>query len=344
MPQPRSTTVEAPNAVRRAARCEATESRVACSRPSGVKYIDAASSPNFGTARSRSSAGSARRRAGPGGVSGAETGQCIVGAQRVRLVEGDGEREHVLAVPGLQPRHGSPRPRHPLWHSIDESARIRAGTLRRECASPKYILQSPIHPPTSTKVEADQDSVGQASSPSRTASWSSRSTRSRPPPLACVIPDTAKEKPQEARSAIARVASTTTEPGPARRRDRRQGHLQQVRRHRGQVRRRRAADPRARGPRRSFLNPRSPRPTGRVPRLREIAGLRHTTRLRSDLKESKSQDPRVRRGRPQGAGARRHKLADTVKVTLGPPWPLTSSCTRSGLCPTITNDGYYHRP
>ncbi len=56
MPQPRSTTVEAPNAVSRAARWEATESRVACSSPSGVKYIDAARSPNFSTARVRRSA------------------------------------------------------------------------------------------------------------------------------------------------------------------------------------------------------------------------------------------------------------------------------------------------
>ena len=72
MPQPRSTTVEAPNAESRAARCDATESRVACSSPSGVKYIDAASSPNFATARSRRSAWVRATASRSGGVPGAD--------------------------------------------------------------------------------------------------------------------------------------------------------------------------------------------------------------------------------------------------------------------------------
>ena len=121
MPQPRSTTVEAPNAVSRAARWEATESRVACSRPSGVKYIDAASSPNFvdgplaQVGLGQRDREPVRRRTGRG------AGQCDAGAQRVRLVEGDGEREHVLAVLGLQPRHGVDVHDYPL-------PRTRAGT------------------------------------------------------------------------------------------------------------------------------------------------------------------------------------------------------------------------
>ncbi len=55
MPQPRSTRVVVPNAVSRPARCRATGSRVACSRPSGVKYIRAALGPSLASARRRSS-------------------------------------------------------------------------------------------------------------------------------------------------------------------------------------------------------------------------------------------------------------------------------------------------
>ena len=47
MPQPRSIRDAAEAACSRPARCVATGSRVACSRPSGVKYIRAARSPNL---------------------------------------------------------------------------------------------------------------------------------------------------------------------------------------------------------------------------------------------------------------------------------------------------------
>ena len=56
MPQPRSIAVCVTAAWSRPARWVPTLSRVACSRPSWVKYMRAARSPNFGTARRRSSA------------------------------------------------------------------------------------------------------------------------------------------------------------------------------------------------------------------------------------------------------------------------------------------------
>ena len=84
-------------AARRGARRPA--SRVACSRPSGVKYIRAASSPNFGAARRRSStwvsaaatcAGAAVRRS------------AVWARQRVAGRLG-GPRQQLLAVVGQQP-------------------------------------------------------------------------------------------------------------------------------------------------------------------------------------------------------------------------------------------------
>ncbi len=54
IPQPRSITDPAEAADRRAARWAATVARVACSSPSGVKYIRAASSPSFAAALRRS--------------------------------------------------------------------------------------------------------------------------------------------------------------------------------------------------------------------------------------------------------------------------------------------------
>ena len=105
MPQPRSTTVEAPNAVSRAARWEATESRVACSSPSGVKYIDAARSPNFGTARARRSAWVSATASRSGGVPGAVRAS----ASRARSGSGSSSATALastpLAVLGQQPRH-----------------------------------------------------------------------------------------------------------------------------------------------------------------------------------------------------------------------------------------------
>ena len=54
MPQPTSSTEEGAARAIRAARCSATRIRVACSSPSGVKYIRAARSPNLASARCRS--------------------------------------------------------------------------------------------------------------------------------------------------------------------------------------------------------------------------------------------------------------------------------------------------
>ncbi|CAA9342450.1 MAG: hypothetical protein AVDCRST_MAG34-1026, partial [uncultured Nocardioidaceae bacterium] len=53
MPQPRSRTDVAPVNEIRAARCAATSARVDCSRPSAVKYIRCASSPNLARAAAR---------------------------------------------------------------------------------------------------------------------------------------------------------------------------------------------------------------------------------------------------------------------------------------------------
>ncbi|CAM5710630.1 hypothetical protein SANTM175S_10457 [Streptomyces antimycoticus] len=55
MPQHRSAVRRTPNSARRAARYAATEVRVDCSTPFGVKYMRCASSePNLATARCRS--------------------------------------------------------------------------------------------------------------------------------------------------------------------------------------------------------------------------------------------------------------------------------------------------
>ena len=62
-----------------------------------------------------------------------------------------------------------------------------------------------------------------------------------------VIPDTAKEKPQEGEVlAVGPWPLRGRHPRTARRQGRRQGHLLQVRRHRGQAGRGRGADPPAR--------------------------------------------------------------------------------------------------
>ena len=106
MPQPRSTTVEVPNALSRAARWVATESRVACSSPSGVKYIDAARSPNFSTARVRRSAWVSATASSVGRRTGAGSLERGAGPQRVRLGKLAGLLEHSLAVVGQQPLHG----------------------------------------------------------------------------------------------------------------------------------------------------------------------------------------------------------------------------------------------
>ena len=102
MPQPRSTTVRVEAAVSRAARWAATGRRVACSRPSGVKYIRAASVAELLLRPA------AQRDLGEGsGDVGRlrRTPQLGLGAQRVLGGLG-GPGEQVLAVVGQQPPEG----------------------------------------------------------------------------------------------------------------------------------------------------------------------------------------------------------------------------------------------
>ena len=98
MPQPRSIRVVASKAASREARCSATVARVACSSPSGVKYIRAAEAPNFGSARRRLDLGEGRgdllRVGGPA--------QLSLGVQLVAL-DGSGPGEQVLTVVRQQP-------------------------------------------------------------------------------------------------------------------------------------------------------------------------------------------------------------------------------------------------
>ena len=96
----------APNAWSRAARCEATESRVACSRPSGVKYIARRQlaelvhgpAPQLGLGER----GRAQRGVGPGG----RAVQPVAGAEGVRLVDRLGRLQQLLTLVGQQPAQG----------------------------------------------------------------------------------------------------------------------------------------------------------------------------------------------------------------------------------------------
>ena len=106
IPQPRSTAERVSAAWSRPARWVATLSRVACSRPSGVKYMRAARSPNFATARRRSSAwvrAAATRSADVERRSRAWTASSSCVGVRGRL---DGPGEHGLALVGQQPPEG----------------------------------------------------------------------------------------------------------------------------------------------------------------------------------------------------------------------------------------------
>ncbi len=148
-----------------------------------------------------------------------------------------------------------------------------------------------------------------------------------------VIPDTAKEKPQEG-EVLAVGPGRFDDNGnarAARRPGRRQRHLLQVRRHRGQVRRRGVPRPlrarRARRrrqvtePTRSAARPGGPpRPDGRRPPGR--APSRHASSSKSSEKDEHMAkilqfDETARRALERGVDA----LANAVKVTLGPRGP-----------------------
>ena len=106
MPHPRSTTDDASNARTRAARCVATDSRVACSSPSGVKYIRAARSPNLVTAARRSAAWESATASRSGAVPGVvrRSDSCAASGSSVeRVAQRDGRRQDLLAVVGQQP-------------------------------------------------------------------------------------------------------------------------------------------------------------------------------------------------------------------------------------------------
>ena len=168
-----------------------------------------------------------------------------------------------------------------------------------------------------------------------------------------VIPDTAKEKPQEGE-----VLSV----GPGRIDDngnrvpldvkrRRQGHLQQVRRHRGQVLRRGVPHPlRPRRARRHRLTQQPPASDPRDPAAPDSApgGLivrapgAHVVHSSNDPTRKVHQqmpkilefDENARRSLERGVDA----LANAVKVTLGPKGRYVVLDKKWGA-PTITNDG-----
>ena len=139
MPQPRSTTVRVEAAVSRAARWAATGRRVACSRPSGVKYIRAASSPNFSSALRRSVtwvraaatwAGSDVRRSsvwarsGSSGASAARASRCWPSS-----VSSHRKASRSTAPVSQQRAAGDAAARDPpfrwcVWHSARASANV----------------------------------------------------------------------------------------------------------------------------------------------------------------------------------------------------------------------------
>ena len=122
---------------------------------------------------------------------------------------------------------------------------------------------------------------------------------------------------------------------------RRQGHLQQVRRHRGQVRRRGVPHPLR--PRRARRRRLSSAASSTPPRAAEPSGARGVAVSSSnrDHQEGASQMPKIlefdedaRRALERGVDA----LANAVKVTLGPKGRYVVLDKKWGA-PTITNDG-----
>ena len=137
-----------------------------------------------------------------------------------------------------------------------------------------------------------------------------------------VIPDTAKEKPQEG-EVLAVGPGRIDDNGnrvPARRHRRRQGDLQQVRRHRGQVRRRGVPHPlRARRPRRRRNDATAPRPSP-APGARS-RGRAAASSIPSEERTTHAQDSGVRRGRPPLARARRRRARQRRQGDARPAWP-----------------------
>ena len=158
-----------------------------------------------------------------------------------------------------------------------------------------------------------------------------------------VIPDTAKEKPQEGTVLVGRPRPHRRQgqPRPARRLRRRRRPLQQVRRHRGQVRRRGVPRPlRPRRPRDHREVSPSERPgppqACRGASVAPRAGASSRSRCRrtpnagrKPMAKILSFDEDARRALERGVD----KLANAVKVTLGPQAAATSCWTRSSARP-----------
>ena len=130
-----------------------------------------------------------------------------------------------------------------------------------------------------------------------------------------VIPDTAKEKPQE--GTVLAVGpgkrSDTRRPHPRRRQRGRPRHVLEVRRHRDQGRRRRAADPLLPGrPRHRRLGPRTTPGTG-------WPGTQNGTFPRGA--KTYGQDSQVRRGCPARARVRRQPSRQRRPRDARPPRP-----------------------
>ena len=123
------------------------------------------------------------------------------------------------------------------WHSHLEcaSAGGPARPPRRRATKPAPSVLQEHHPSTTSKVEVGIVSVNIKPLEDRIVVKALEAEQTTASGL--VIPDTAKEKPQEGEVLEHRSGShrRQRQPGPARRQRRRQGHLQQVRRHRGQV-------------------------------------------------------------------------------------------------------------
>ncbi len=164
-----------------------------------------------------------------------------------------------------------------------------------------------------------------------------------------VIPDTAKEKPQEGEVLAVGPGrfTTTVTSGSRSNLRRRRRHLQQVRRHRGQVRRpgvphpersRRARGHRltqpasdARDPQHHRLRPGRP---ARAPGASCLHPCVQQKGSDSSMPKILQFDESARRSLERGVDA----LANTVKVTLGPKGRYVVLDKKWGA-PTITNDG-----
>ena len=134
MPQPRSISVLVSKATSRAARCAATRARVACSSPSGVKYIRSRVGAEL---RGRPLAQADLGQGGGDVLGGRRTPQLLLGVELVGPRERGGPLQQVLAVVGQQPPEGfevhpailSGPERDPRWHSLGVSASFCIGTL-----------------------------------------------------------------------------------------------------------------------------------------------------------------------------------------------------------------------